>query len=252
MRRTSPFFCLTLLLTLLSGIRSLRATPLITSVVETGANGEQPPAHFTGETFTNSAGLGSITVGLFGEDAPAYTDRVYQWNSVLKNGAAAGLPPYLVGGEYIIVGNDRRDNQSYGLTVAVSRPAMVYLLIDNRGGTTDGSAANPPDIGTGTNGSGLPFMQWVLNSGFAPVKTGTNRTANATLPDEVGVDTTATPLGTGAGVSVDDFLSVYGKAVSAGTFSLGEYASGSGGRDMYGVVVVEAPPAIVVEYPAGT
>ncbi len=55
-------------------------------------------------------------------------DRVHQWNG----GTEAGLPSYLVGGEYIMSGNDNRDNAAYRLDITVSEPVMVYLLVDNR------------------------------------------------------------------------------------------------------------------------
>jgi len=214
----------------------------IVSIVEAGGNVGLTNARFTGQT-ANVPGIGLTAIGLFGEDALSHTDRTHQWNSVRNNsGIAIGLPSYLPGGEYIVLPNDRRDNSAYSLTVTISQPAFVYLFIDNRGGTTDGVATTPPDVGTGTNSLSLPFMNWVLTSGFAPLKTGLNRTGNAALPDEVGLDTPATPLGSGPGNSVDDYASVYGKSIGAGSFVLAEYAAATNtGRNMYGVVVHNVP-----------
>jgi hypothetical protein len=219
---------------------------LITSVVESGGDGGSAvPAKFTGQTFTNSAGLGEVTVGFFGEDALAFSDRAHQWNSVTNHfGVPIGMPSYLTNGEYIVPGNDRRDNKFYSLTVAVSQSVYVYVLIDNRGSVTNGHANLPPDIGIGTNSLGLPFMNWVLSNGFAPVRTAKNRRGDLSIPDEVGWDEAAS-LGVGPGVSVDTYGSVYGKK-TGGTFFLGEYAAGSGGRNMYGAVISTNPPTPVI------
>src|SRR5438093_1290131 len=86
---------------------------LITSVVETGGDGGSTvPAKFTGQVFTNTAGFGIVTVGLFNEDALAFSDRGHQWNSVTNySGVPIGLPLYLLNGEYVVPGDDRRDNQ---------------------------------------------------------------------------------------------------------------------------------------------
>jgi hypothetical protein len=81
---------------------------VITSIEESGGDGV--PSRYTGQTFNHSR-LGTITLGLFAEDVPAYTDREHQWNSVTNNsGIAIDLPSYLVGGEYIMPGDDLRDN----------------------------------------------------------------------------------------------------------------------------------------------
>lgn len=220
---------------------------LITSVVESGGDGGSTvPAKFTGQTFVNTAGFGTTTVGLFGEDAPAFSDRGHQWNSVTNNASLPiGIPSYLVNGEYIILGDDRRDNQFYSLSVTVSQSVYVFVLVDNRGSVTNGHPNLPPDVGVGTNSLGLPFMNWLLTEGFAPVRTGVNRTGSLSFPDEMGWDETPN-LGVGPGVSVDTFASVYGKKFGAGTFSLGEYAAGAGGRNMYGAVVSTNPPAPVI------
>ncbi|MBI5773009.1 MAG: hypothetical protein HZA89_04605 [Verrucomicrobia bacterium] len=230
----------------LTNVTLCRAAPLITSVVESGGDGGTTiPAKFTGQTFTNTAGFGIITVGLFGEDAPAYSDRGHQWNSVTNPaGVAIGMPPYLVNGEYIVPGNDRRDNQLYSLTLTtMTSKVYVYLLIDNRGSITNGQPRTPPDIGIGTNSLGLPFMNWVLTNGFVPVHTGRNRSGSLAIPDEVGMDESPS-LGVGAGVSVNSYCSVYGRSLSGtrDTIVLGEYAAGGSGRSMYGVVVSTNAP----------
>ncbi len=195
--------------------------PVITAVTESGGDdSDNTPAQFTGQSFQHP-NLGEITVSGFGEDVPAFRDRVHQWNGLT---AALPLPRYLVGGDYIMVRNDNRDNFPFQLDVTVAESARVYLLIDNR--LSDGDPATPPDFSTG-------LMTWVAEEGYEPVQTGWNRTGVMTIPDEVGVDEGAD--GTGAGAGINSYASVFVRTVSAGTFSL--YQPDNAGRNMYGVVV---------------
>jgi hypothetical protein len=211
--------------------------PLISSVLESGGDAAAIQAQYTGQTF-NHPNFGTITVGHFGADVPAYTDRNYRWNGIRNNfDTVRSLPPYLVNGEYIVLGNDQRDNNNYALTITVSRPALAYLLIDNRGSPSDGRTDDPPDLGKGTNRIGLPFMKWVLDAGFTPVTTGWNRFNNSSAPDEAGIDGEVS--GNGPVLSIEGFCSVYAKSVS-GTFVLHEMAVGS--RDMYAIVISTTPP----------
>jgi hypothetical protein len=214
---------------------AVTALPVITRVVETGGDNEATDtvvAKWTGITFTNGVSgefLTPFTVPYFGEDVPAFTDRNHQWNGALTN---LGIPSYLRGGEYVMIGNDNRDNAPFQVDITVSVPSFVYLLIDTRQGDADG--ANPPQ-------SGLPIAQWtnmlwMRTNGFAPVLNGLNRTGNRTIPDEVGVDEGAD--GVGAGVAINSFCSVYFKIVAPGTFSL--YQPDNAGQNMYGVVVKAA------------
>jgi hypothetical protein len=226
------------------------ANPIITNVVETGGDNEATDtvtAKWTGVTFSNGiAGefQNPFTVPVFGEDVPAYVDRTHQWNGATVD---LPLPSYLLGGEYIMIGNDNRDNANLRLDITVSEDVLVYILIDNR--LTDLSAGDPPE-------SGLPFdqwtgMTWMATNDFAPVITGWNRTADFTIPDEVGVDESGD--GTGAGVAINNWSSVYSSRKSAGTFSL--YQPDNPSRNMYGVVIkrapgsLTAPPEIVLNSP---
>ncbi len=212
--------------------RLLASAAIITSVVETGGDGN-PTAQWTGQTFTGPT-IGTYTVGLFQEEAASFADRLHQWNGAT---AALPLPSYLLNNEYIMSRNDNRDNPSYRLDVTISQAATVYLLIDNR--LSDGNNANPPTFGA-TN------MQWVLDQGWQPVISAGNRAGNTSWPDEVGVDGGGD--GVGPGVSIADYHSVYSKLMAAGTFSLLQANNAS--RNMYGVVVV--PLAIVEPPPAPT
>lgn len=202
------------------------ALPVITDVVETGGDDEATDtvtAKFTGQTFSNGiAGefQNPYTVPFFGEDVPHMVDRTHQHNGA---STTLPLPKYLVGGEYIMIGNDNRDNPDFMLEVTIADDADVYLLIDNRRG--DANGANPPDLETG--------MTWVLEQGWEPVRNGLNRRNNPEEPDETGVDEGAD--GVGPGVGINQWHSVYRKRVTAGTFTL--YQADNAGNNMYGVVV---------------
>ncbi len=206
---------------------------IITSVVETGGDNEATDtivAQWTGQTFVNgvadepitgSAASDSYTVGRFAEDAPMFVDRNHQWNGATTT---VGLPDYLVGNEYIMSGNDDRDNADYRLDVTVSQDVRVYMLIDDR--LPDGDNATPPQLGTNA-------MQWILDGGWQPVMNGLNRSGDPTLPDEVGADEGGD--GVGPGQAINQWSSVYEHDFPAGTFSL--FQADNAGRNMYGVVV---------------
>ncbi|MBM3878292.1 MAG: hypothetical protein FJ387_00980 [Verrucomicrobia bacterium] len=213
-----------------------RALPIVTSVVETGGDGP-PTAKFTGETFDHpNLGTG-FTVPVFDEEAPAFTDRAHQWNGA---DPAVPLPAYLVGGEYIMIRNDNRENTGFQLDVTLSQRALVYVLVDNR--LSDGFNTDPPDFTTS--------MTWLLTSGWAPVATGWNRISDPFYPDEVGVDEGGD--GFGPGMGINQWSSIYVKELPAGAFSL--FQADNPSRNMYGVVVTpvpaEQPPKIVNLSPA--
>ena len=242
---------------LLLGSSGALALPIITNVVETGGDNEATdtiPAKWTGVSWNATvagepvAGIAigtPYTVPPFGEDVPAFVDRNHQWNGAT---AVLPIPPYLLGGEYIMIGNDNRDNATLQLDITLSEGAYVYILVDNR--LTDGDAANPPESG-GTLDTWIG-MAWMNAEGFAPVLNSLNRTANPEWPDEVGYDEGAD--GVGAGVGINTYASVYFKEVPAGTFSI--YQADNAGRNMYGVVVKplpnspSAPPVIALQQPA--
>jgi hypothetical protein len=102
-----------------------------------------------------------------------------------------------------MAGNDNRDNNpGYRLDVTVSSQVNVYMLIDNRLG---GNAGDPPTFGAAT-------MQWILDEGWTPVITGTNR-FGTNVPDEVGIDESADG-------TINNWYSVYKKVFPPGTFQL--------------------------------
>lgn len=220
---------------------SARALPVITNVVETGGDNEATDtvtAKWSGITFTNGVAGEFQTpfkVPLFGEDVPAFVDRTHQWNGAATNIA---LPSYLVGGEYIMSGNDNRDNASYKLEITVSQPANVYMLVDNR--LTDNVGDDPPESGKPL--SEWTVMKWLGTEGFVPVVTGANRKGDKKLADEVGYDEGGD--GVGPGVALNQWASVYVKKVPAGTFSI--FQADNAGRNMYGVVVQPVREALFV------
>jgi hypothetical protein len=215
----------------------LAALPIITDISQTGGIDTKPPK-FTGQTFDHPNLGADYTVPFFDEDVAAFNDRTHQWN-----GAAVDLPlpDYLVGGEYIMLANDNRGNDQKVTTVTISQPSLVYLLVDNRLG--GGGNATPPTLGT-TPEAG---MGWMLLEGWTPVQNGLNRTGNADVPDEVGVDEGAG--GVGPGVALNQWSSVYVKSVDAGQFTL--YQANNAGQNMYGVVVKPVPNTPIVTFQSG-
>lgn len=124
------------------------------------------------------------------EDARAFVDREFhEWNGV----DTSGMPPYLLGADYVRTFNEDKIDEGFEMSVTITRPAMLYVLFDDR--------MTPP--------------KW-LRDNFE--NTG----------DKIGVDvgpfTTFTTgkyvftakdfsTGVGAGVSVDDVLSVWKRRV---------------------------------------
>lgn len=229
-----------------AAILHVQAGVLITSVVETNGDNEATDtivAQWTGETFVSgvagepiagSAADDAYTVGFFQNGAPAFVDRSHAYAD--DPGNSLPIPIYLIDGEYIMSGNDNRDNDTYVLDVTVSRDVICYMLIDNRTGG-DNSNTTPPEIGPGTG-----TMEWIDGT-WTPVIRAGNRRGDLSQPDEVGFDESADG-------DIDQWLSVYSKAFSAGTFQL--FQANNPGRNMYGVVVKEPPTAPVMGPVVGT
>lgn len=241
--------------TITAAARAALHPMLITRVVETGGDNEATDtivAQWTGQTFLNGVANEPLpatpaeeryTVGWFGNHSPSFVDRNHRYTNASET---VHIPSYLLGGEYILSGNDNRDNASYLLTVTVSRPVDVYLLVDNRLGDPNGPNTTPPTFGP-------TRMQWVLDEGWTPKITGANRAGDPTFPDEVGFDE-------GADGTLNQWYSVYVKSFPAGTLQLRQ--ADNAGQNMYGVVVthqVQVPKlqitreasGLVVHFPAG-
>ena len=212
---------------------SLSQAAIITSVVETGGDNEATDtitAQWTGQTFNvtvaNEPVPGAVignpfTVGTFQSTAPAMVDRSHRYLDDTANSLA--IPTYLIGADYILSGNDNRDNATYRLDVTINAPARAYMLIDNR--LSDTNNANPPTFDA-------THMQWILDQGWLATANGFNRTLNAGVPDEIGFDE-------GADNTINQWYSVYYKDFGNGTFSL--FQADNAGQNMYGVVVAPIP-----------
>lgn len=203
----------------------------IVNVIETGGDNEATdtiPAVWTGVTYAttiaNEPVPGAVgdpyTVGTFMSSAPAFVDRNHQY---LDDPAGLSIPSYLVGQEYIMSGNDNRDNAGYQLDIEVDTFSRIYMLIDNR--LPDGVATTPPTIGPGA-------MEWLITDGWAPMTTGNNRSSDLLIPDEL-------PFDEGADGGINQYYSVYFKDFAAGTAQV--FQADNAGRNMYGVVVAPIP-----------
>ena len=207
---------------------------VIVNVVETGGDNEATDtilpkwtgvtwnATVAGEPVPGIAVGTPFTVPPFGNNAPSYVDRNHRWTGA---SATVPIPSYLVGGEYIMEGNDNRDNAGLLLDITVNSQVRCYLLIDNR--LSDASATTPPTFDS-------THMQWVINEGWTPVMTGVNRTGNAAMPDEIGIDESADG-------TINNWNSIYSKDFPPGTFRIKQ--ADNTGNNMYGVVIVSIAPA---------
>ena len=64
-----------------------------------------------------------------GEDAKAFVDREsHEWNGI----TAAGMPSYLLGGDYVKMFNNDKVRNGIEIRVTVGRPAKLYILFDDR------------------------------------------------------------------------------------------------------------------------
>jgi hypothetical protein len=234
------------MLVLISATASTVVLGAITNVVETGGDNEATDtitAKWSGNTFPVTVanepvpGLAvndNYTVGLFGHMAPVYVDRNARYSDHSVQATAVPpdfeIPAYLVGQQYIMSGNDNRDNANYRLDVTVDTPSTVYMLIDNRLGDPNSPNSDPPSFGP-------TKMQWILDQNWQPTNGGFNRFDNPAVPDEV-------PNDEGADNDIDQWFSVYKKEVSAGTFTL--LHPDNTGQNMYGVVIASSGPPPVL------
>jgi hypothetical protein len=69
-----------------------------------------------------------IVAGGMREDAKAFVDRAHEWNGV----DGKGLPPYLVGGDYVKTFNEDKGIDALEITLELASPAVVYVLLDQR------------------------------------------------------------------------------------------------------------------------
>jgi hypothetical protein len=159
-----------------------------------------------------------IVQGGMHEDAKAFADRPeHEWNGV----TTAGMPAYLIGGDYVKTFNNDKIKREIEITVTLNRAAKLYILFDKR----------------------IPPPQWLMEN-FR--NTG----------DEIGVDEGVFSvdgvlypnhhIGVGPGVSIDNVSTVW-ECDCHGPCSvqLGPTESTTVDINMYGIVAVpmDAPLA---------
>jgi hypothetical protein len=151
-----------------------------------------------------------IVRGGLDDDCLAFVDRNHQWNAVDPK----GMPPFLVGADYIMPFNDDKFIRGLELKVRLLRPATLYVFLDNN----------------------MSVPSWLRND-FTD--TGV----------DIGLDCAKTEwhkdhsLGVGPGRSIDFKFSIWKREVKkAGTVTLGGIeqppAVRSQGFNMYGIAAV--------------
>jgi hypothetical protein len=153
-----------------------------------------------------------IVHGGMAEDAKAFVDReAHEWNGV----TAAGMPSYLLGGDYVKTFNNDKVRKDIEITVTLARPCRLFILFDDR----------------------IPAPDWLVE-GFR--NTG----------DKIGVDEgpymvgngkwkTEHQPGVGPGVSVDNKDSIWEcDILEPGTICLGGTETPVSAINMYGIVAV--------------
>lgn len=147
-----------------------------------------------------------------GEDALAYVDREsHQYNGLTKE----GMPPYLVGGDYVKTFICDRITHDIQIRVKLAVPARLYILLDDRLAPAQWLRDNFRDTGDNIGIERGPYF-----SG--------GRWENAETPADVG-----------PGVGVDDTLSVWVRDVpKARVVVLGPTRASSKNNNMYGIIAV--------------
>ena len=164
----------------------------------------------------NIRGLGSskyyqiVRRGL-DDDAPAYVDRIHQWNGLDRE----GLPAFLRGADYIMTFNEDKWRKDFSVTVALARAATLYVFYDTR-------LATPRWLSERFNDTGLLIG---LDEGSWPGG-----------PPQA--------LGRGPGMSIDTVFSVWrcdlGQDETIDLGNAGAIENG-GGNAMYGIAAVSRP-----------
>ena len=69
----------------------------------------------------------------FGEDVPAYVDRLHEWNGITSE----GLPDFLIGGDMVRTFNEDKFLDDFQMTLTLSAPARLFILLDERSDVPD-------------------------------------------------------------------------------------------------------------------
>jgi ferric-dicitrate binding protein FerR (iron transport regulator) len=152
-----------------------------------------------------------IVRGGLDEDCLAFVDRYHQWNGL----DAKGLPPFLMGADYIMPFNDDKFVTGLELKVRLLRPATLYVFLDNNMSVPSWLRHDFTDTGVGI-GLDCSKTEWHKDQS----------------------------LGVGAGRSIDYRFSVWKRDVKkAGTVTLGGIeqrpAVTSQGFNMYGIAATK-------------
>ncbi len=156
-----------------------------------------------------------IVPGGMREDASAFVDRVsHEWNGLDD----AGMPEFLIGGDYIKTFNDDKISKEIDISVTIARPCNLYILFDDRLAPPDWLRDQFVDTGSDLGVDVGPFRN---------VEDGTLKKDR--LP------------GVGPGVLVDDVMSIWKaefkhpQTVVLGPSGAVEHAK----VNMYGIVATE-------------
>ena len=140
------------------------------------------------------------------------------------------IPTWLLGVDYVRVGNDDKSNKLYQLDVTVDEACTLFLLIDNRIG--DGNKDNGPTLTT--------YMPWVAALGFVDMDPAGQPSTNRTY--DIGIDESGNNVPFG---SADNWFSIFSKQVLPGTTTFGTAWWGPAGsnrpqdNNMYTVAIPE-------------
>lgn len=173
-----------------------------------------------------------VVVNGFTEDAPAFVDRLHQWNGV----TAAGLPEFLRKGDYVRTFNVDKWDAEAQLTIDLDRPSTLYVLMDDRVEVplwlrerfTDTGA----DVGLDEGWRDANGRRYLVG------RSGGLRELNATSR-ESGKFPSTISLGVGPADSIDATFSVWRFTQTAiGRVRLGPPGFATERSSMYGVVAV--------------
>lgn len=153
-----------------------------------------------------------IVWGGMREDAKACVDREFhEFNGV----DADGMPPYLIGGDYIKMFNNDKGTETIEVYVTLDRPARLFVLFDDRTPPPPWLVKDFRDTGDDV---GMDVGQYTE--------------ADGTFKDSYSP-------GVGPGVSVDNVLSVWERIEqSPGTVRLGSTQATTSRMNMYGIVAM--------------
>jgi hypothetical protein len=99
---------------------------------EQASVGSEPPLIVSVSDNDRQSGTGKfyeIVPGGLREDVLAFVDRpAHEWNGFTQK----GLPPYLIGADYIKTFSNDKNRHDFELYVAFSRPARMFIFFDDR------------------------------------------------------------------------------------------------------------------------